>query len=366
MKNVFYYRTIWQHVVAFSDLFNDIKLQVYEKNKNSPEYGNIIGYKNVTTILAPKEKVISSLTAQVGSERAEVDNILPKISIAWNGIELVPERLRGQRQKRNLFVEYIDSSAGVQRVKHYDLQTAPYSLKFEVVIWTKYMDDGVQILENILPFFTPETYISIKERGVEIERKCMVRLDSINPNFVYELNEPDRRLLQWNLSFSVECNLYKPIYFDKEIFVTRISFVDMSKSSSTQANGDILTMGVSGQPMAGIDPIILSRISEIDQATSATAQASGANFFVDVDTWRTPNVILTPTTNGGNGQLQVTWPQFEDAHDPPNKFLHPDARYKSYEYYNKMNPESPVLPDEEAPVEYEDWKNTKGYPPLQI
>jgi hypothetical protein len=320
----------------------------------------------VPVVLAPKEKVISTLSALPGSERAEIDNILPKISIAWNGIEWVPERMRGQKQKRSLFVEYLDSSAGTQRVKHYDLQTSPYSLKFEVVLWTKYMDDGVQILENILPFFTPELYISIKERGVEIERKCMVRLDSISPNFVYELNEPDRRLLQWNMSFSVECNLYKPIYFDKEILVTRIYFADMSKSSSTYANGDVLTVGVSGFPMQGIDPTILSRISEFDQSTSATAKISGANYIIDVDTWKKNPTVFTKTTTPGNGEMEIKFPDFENLHDPPNKFLHPEAGNVAYKYYNKMNPESPVMPNPDAPQEYEDWYNTKGPPPLQI
>jgi hypothetical protein len=366
MKNIFYYRTIWAHCTAFSDIFNDIKLHVYEKDKTSPDYGNVIGYKTVPVYLAPKEKVISSLTAQPGVERAEVDNTLPKISITWTGINWVPERMRGQKQKRSLFIEYIDSLSGTQRVKHYDFQTAPYNLDFEVVIWTKYMDDGVQILENILPFFTPEAYISIKERGLETERKCMVRLNNITPNFVYELNEPDRRLLQWNLTFSVECNLYKPIYFDKEIYVTRIYIADMSKSSSLQANGDTISVGVSGSPMFGIDPVIMSRIAEFDQDSSSTAQVSGANYFIDVDTWRKNAAKFTPIATPGNGEIDIQFPTFDDVHNPPEKFLHPESRNESYKYYNKMNPESPVMPDENAPIEYENWYNDKGPPPLQI
>lgn len=366
MKNVFYYRTIWQHVVAFSDLFNDIKLHVYEKDRNSPEYGKIIGYKEVPVILAPKEKVVSALTALQGAERAEVDNILPKISIAWSGISWVPERMRGQKQKRALFVEYLDTSSGAQRVKHYDIQTSPYNLEFEVVLWTKYMDDGVQILENVLPFFTPELFISIKERGVEIERKCMVKLNSITPNFVYELNEPDRRLLQWNLSFSVECNLYRPIYFEKEIQVVRIYVADMSKSSSAKSHGESITLGVSGQPMYGVDPTIMSRIADFDQATSATAQVSGANYFIEVDTWLKNAAKFTPISTPGNGEIKITPPIMEDEHNPPDKFLYPESRDLSYKYYNKLNPESPVPPDETAPIEYEDWYNTKGPPPLQI
>lgn len=366
MREVFYYRTIWGHCVAFADLFNDIKLHVYDKDRASPSYGQIIGYKDVPVMLAPKEKVISALTAQAGTERAEVDNVLPKISIAWSGISWVPERMRGQKQKRGLFVEFLDTSSGTQRVKHYDFQTSPYSLEFEVVIWTKYMDDGVQILENILPFFTPEAYISIKERGLETERKCMVKLNSVAPNFVYELNEPDRRLLQWNLSFSVECNLYKPIYFEKEIHVTRIYVADMSKSSSLKAHGETITMGVSGSPMFGIDPVILSRIADLDQSSSATAQVSGANYFIDIDSWRKNAAIFTPIANPGNGEISIQLPEYEDVHNPPTKFLSPEARELSYRNYNRMNPSSPEIPDENAPIEFEAWYNTKGPPSLQI
>jgi hypothetical protein len=366
-RNIYYYRTIWSHIVAFSELFEDIKLHIYEKDKNSPNYGEIIGYKKVPVILSPKEKVISALTVQQGKERAEVDNTLPKISVAWNGISWVPERMRGQLQKRNLFVEYLDTSNGQTRVKNFDFQTVPYSLEMEVVLWTKYMDDGVQILENLLPFFAPELYISLKERGVEIERKCMVRLNSITPNFVSELNEPDRRLLQWNLSFTMECNLYKPIYFDKEILVTRISVVDMSKSSSLRAHGDVITTGVSGTLMYGVDPTLISRIAELDQSSSSTAQVSGANYIIDVDTWKSQNkVVFTPTTIPGVGNINITPPEFQATHNPPLQFLWPESRNLSFNHYNSMNPEDPVMPDPTAPIEYEDWNNTLGPPPLQI
>jgi len=366
-RTVYYYRTIWSHIAAFAELFEDIRLHIYEKDRNSPQYGQIIGYKTVPVILSPKEKVISALTVQLGKDRAEVDNTLPKISVAWNGISWVPERMRGQLQKRNLFIEYLDTSTGQTRVKNYDFQTVPYSLEMEVVLWTKYMDDGVQILENLLPFFAPELYISLKERGVESERKCMVRLNSVNPNFVSELNEPDRRLLQWNLSFTVECNLYKPIYFDKEIFVTRISIADMSKSSSLRAHGEVITTGVSGSLMYGVDATLLSRIADLDQSSSATAQISGANYIINVDTWQNQNkVVFTPTSNSGKGEIDITIGQFQDTHNPPLRYLWPESGNLSYNYYNSLNPEAPVMPDPKAPQEYEDWNNTIGPPPLQI
>jgi hypothetical protein len=364
-KSLIYYRTIWTHITAFADLFNDFKLHIYDKDEKSPTYGEIIGYKNVNVYLAPKEKVISALlNANSKTEKGEVDNILPKISIAWQGIQLVPERLRGQKQKRHLFVEFIDTSSGQQRIKHWDYQTVPYSLEFEVVIWTKYMDDAVQLLENILPFFAPEMHVSIKERGIGTERKCMVRLNSITPNLVSELNEPDKRVVQYTLGFSLECNLYKPIYFDKEIHVTRIYVSDMSKSSSNIAHGDVLTMGVSGAMMYGIDPTIISRIAEIDQDTASTATYSGPNNFIEINTWKPDAVKKTPVDFPGDNQFNVQEPTFDDIHDPTAKYEHPEGRNLSYNYYNKLN--DPLPRDETAPVEYQEWLDNKGPPPLTI
>jgi len=367
MKNVFYNRTIWTHVVAFSEIFEDIKLHIYNKDRSSPQYGQITGYKYVPVILAPKEKVISALSVQAGKDRAEVDNILPKISIAWNGISWVSERMRGQRQKRVLFIEYLDTTNGSTRVKQYDYQTAPYSLEFEVVIWTKYMDDGVQILENVLPFFTPEAYISLKERGVNLERKCQVKLNSVTPNFSYELQEPDTRILQWQLSFSVECNMYKPIYFDSEIFVTRIYIADMGKNSAYKATGDVITTGISGQLMMGLDPRIISRIAEIDQSSGSTAEISGANFLIDVNTWKNQDkVVFTPSLTAGDGQINITPGMFQDTHNPPTQYEWPESRELSFEYYNEFNPSDQVIPDLTAPDEYNEWLKNVGPPPLQI
>ena len=219
MKSHYYYRTIWSHVVAFSDLFNDMEIYTYDSK------GEPIGRKSVPLYLAPKEKVVSILSVVDGVPKPEVDNTLPRMSIAWNSIELDTERLRDQADYRRLWVEYIDLDDG-QKFKNtvVDLQTVSYKLGFELTIWTKYMDHGVQLLENILPFFAPDLHVSLYERGIGIERKSKVELVSVNNNFVYDLNEPDRRVLQWNLTFDMECNLYKPLQITQDIraVITRV------------------------------------------------------------------------------------------------------------------------------------------------
>ena len=406
MSDHFYFRTIWEHVTAFSELFNNMSVYVYDKDKYSATYGKPIGRKIVPIVLAPKEKVISVLNVLLGSEKPEVDNILPKMSISWSGISFDPPRERGRNQKRDLFVEYTDTEKlnlredpnSVTssednlpvRVKHYDIQTVPYKLEFELVIWTKYIDDGAQILENLLPFFAPDRQISLKERGIGIEREAKVTLNSVTNNFAYDLNEPDRRILQWTLAFTCECNLYKPIYYDKEILrsIIRVGTIDPSRG-----HGESIVIDADGATVYGGDVEINSRIQQFDQLTASTAEISGNLHYITIDTWANPQAIFTPLSDLGQnyigsgteddllivsedsnnflvdenssasgavpgaGVLTINLPDFNDEHDPPDKFDYPVSRHLSADYYNLLNPSDPVTPDPDADEEYQDWKD---------
>lgn len=261
MKNHFYHHTIWKSVAAFSDLFNDMKVFVYDDSRQ-----NAIGEKDVPLILAPKEKVVSVLSVIPGTPKPEVDNYLPKMSLIWNGISFDPERMRGSKEKRKLAVElYTPETDDVEssyKRGYYDMQTIPYTLNFELTIWTKYMDEAAQLLENILPFFHPDLQVSLYERAVGTERKMKVVLDSVTPNFVYDLNEPDRRIVQFNLNFAMECNLYRPIEINEEIRKVIINVTDAASNNVNQ--GDLLyttSAGISGT----LDEQITNVIVAFDQ-----------------------------------------------------------------------------------------------------
>ena len=206
MKNFFYNKIIWNYVAAFSSIFDEMEVWVYDEN------GRAIRSKEVPVYLTPKEKVVAMLQRQGQGDSfpggSAIDNYLPSLTIIWRGIQLDNERMRGQREKRKLYLRYEEGESAPYQ--HMDLQTVPYLLQFEVTIWAKYMDDAAQILENILPFFHPEAYVSLFEKSIDAERKCKVELESITPNIVYEMGQQDRRVIQFNLGFNMECNFYKP------------------------------------------------------------------------------------------------------------------------------------------------------------
>ena len=201
MRNYLYLKTIWSAVAAMGDVFDDMSVLVYDSQ------GKAVGYKKVPVTLGPKEKVVAALIAEQGGTSVfPADNYLPRISIAWNGFTRDQERQRGNHERRRLFVDLDD---GCERIRS-DLQTVPWKMDFEVTLWTKYMDDMAQLLENILPFFNPDAPISFIERGVGLERQAQLTLESVATNFQTDLQNTERRFLQANLTFSMEINFYRP------------------------------------------------------------------------------------------------------------------------------------------------------------
>jgi len=204
MYNYYFNNVLFQYVTAVSDIFNEMSIINYNKE------GKAIGWKPVPLTLAPKEKIIAELQADPTTPDTTPPNYLPRMSLVWNGIARNAERQRGKFEKRRILVEYVNEGGVEEPVAIRDVQTVPYDMKLELCIWTKYMTDMAQILENILPFFNPEAHISVYERGVGSERNAKITLDSVSPNFVTDISEPDRRVLQCNLNFTVECNFYLP------------------------------------------------------------------------------------------------------------------------------------------------------------
>lgn len=267
LKSYLYLRSIWTHISVFSDLFNDMSILAYDSQ------GRAIGYKRVPVTLGPKQKVIAAIIAdQPGATIFPPDNYLPRISITWSGFSRDAERNRGNHEKRRLFVDYDDLDC--QNVRT-DLQTVPYKMSFEVTLWTKYMDDMAQLLENIIPFFNPDAPVSMVERGVGLERKAQVYLTSVQTNFANEMANTDIRLLQSNLTFDMEINFYRP--------ENPISKPIKRVTTRLGTDSTIRTTDFSGKFNASDEPNVAGEIIN----TASIPCVSGSEDFLDYDnrTW---------------------------------------------------------------------------------
>jgi hypothetical protein len=87
----------------------------------------------------------------------------------------------------------------------------PYNFEIDLSIMVKNSDDGAQILEQILPYFTPEYHVTLNEmKTLGIKRDIPIVLNGISTEDDYEGDFLTRRSLTHTLSFTVQGYLYGP------------------------------------------------------------------------------------------------------------------------------------------------------------
>ena len=144
----FYHSTLRKSVAIFGTLFNNIS--VVRKNSS----GAIINQIKVPLAYGPKEKFLSRIDQD--ADKATMAIKLPRMSFEITGLDYDVNKKLNKRNK----VTETNSTDG-SSLNKIDTQT-PYNINMQLNIMAKSQDDGLQILEQILPYFTPEYTVSIK------------------------------------------------------------------------------------------------------------------------------------------------------------------------------------------------------------
>jgi hypothetical protein len=112
----------------------------------------------------------------------------------------------------------------------------PYDLNFNLYIMSKNIQEGNQIVEQILPFFTPEFTSTVNLiSAMDISHDIPVILNSVNFEDRYqgELTQ-DRRTVFWTLNFTMKAYFYGPVLSKPIIKVSNNQF--FIGNTSTQSN----------------------------------------------------------------------------------------------------------------------------------
>lgn len=112
-------------------------------------------------------------------------------------------------RKRNLFSESF-SAESASTVKA--LRTTPYDFEFTLNIYVRNVEDGTQIVEQILPYFNPDYTMTIDFLGLADQKTDIpFILQSVSQN-VDDVGGPDPiRLITWSLVFVAKGYMYGPI-----------------------------------------------------------------------------------------------------------------------------------------------------------
>jgi hypothetical protein len=102
-------------------------------------------------------------------------------------------------------IVYKDPSTGQTG---YQLMRVPYTYIMELSITTEYLEDYYQILEQILPYFSPGFSITVHDNQIGIKTDLNVVIDSTASTSPTEANMDNTRKIEGTLSFQIQGFMY--------------------------------------------------------------------------------------------------------------------------------------------------------------
>ena len=193
----FYNQAVRKTVISFGTLFNNIELK---KTVN----GQVLETEKVPLAYGPKQKFLYRLQGNAADGR-KVAITLPRIYFEMTGIDYDAARKTPATQKYKTVINDNGNEVRTQYVP------VPYNISFEVGILCKSQDDGLQILEQILPFFQPSFSMSLKFiPDMDEVRDVAVVLNSVDFDDDWEDDFSTRRSITYTMQFTAKSYIYGP------------------------------------------------------------------------------------------------------------------------------------------------------------
>jgi hypothetical protein len=195
---------------SFGTLFNDIEIQ------RTNDSGVVVQTIKVPLSYAPKELWVTRLQQDPNPDDPEFSNkvqiVLPRL-----GYEM-----RSMNYDSSRKLQTIGQNVAVNTNDNLELLTqfnpVPWNIHYSLYLMSRNIDDSLQIIEQILPFFEPDFSITIQEMpDMNIKRDIPVVFNGIDSEIVYEGGLDKTRTSIWTLNFVVKANLYQPIRSTKVI-----------------------------------------------------------------------------------------------------------------------------------------------------
>ena len=193
----FYNQAVRKTVISFGTLFNNIELKKVVD-------GQVMEVEKVPLAYGPKQKFLYRLQGNpVDGKKVAIT--MPRIYFEMTGIDYDPSRKTPATQKYKTVINDEGNEVRTQYVP------VPYNISFEVGILCKSQDDGLQILEQILPFFQPSFSMSLKFiPDMDETRDVAVVLNSVNFEDDWEDDFTTRRSIVYSMGFTAKSYIYGP------------------------------------------------------------------------------------------------------------------------------------------------------------
>lgn len=227
--------TIRKYVIYFGTLFNNVWLQ---RDNNERQ---IVQTMKVPLNYGPKEKFLARLEGNPNLDR-NIAITLPRMSFEIINFAYDPSRkLTTIGRQKAVNPDNPDEM-------FYQYNPVPYDIEFSLYIMVKNQEDGTRIVEQILPFFTPDFTATLNvnpQMGVKYDVPLI--MNSISQQDTYEGDFIERRAIIWTLNFTMKAWMFGPV---------RSSSVIKSAEPNIIVPPGNITVQEASEGTTNVDPVI--------------------------------------------------------------------------------------------------------------
>ncbi len=237
----FYHATMRKSVAVFGTLFNNLKVA------RKAADGSVLNQVRVPLAYGPKQKFLSRLDQETGFD-ATMAIKLSRMGFEITGLTLDTTQ---KMPKRNVISETHASDITKKKtIKHY----TSYDIGMSLYIMAKNQDDGLQIVEQILPYFSPEYSVTITPvSGFNYKQDVSVVLGGVQIDDQYEGDYTERRVLIYQLDFTMKMKFFGPTgdgavirevnidFHDKDVTTAMFEEMDFTVGATDTADSFTIT-----------------------------------------------------------------------------------------------------------------------------
>ena len=199
-SQIFYHEITRKTIVAFGTLFSDIKIRRESQDRSQ------LQTVAVPIAYAPKEKWVVKIEQDPTHDNYTYTT-LPRMSFEVTGYEYDPSRRVG---KMNYLTCSTVDHDGKSMKKVF--APVPYNIDISLYVLTKTQEDGLQIIEQIVPYFTPEFTMSIKGlTDMNTNLDIPIVLNNLSVQDDYDGDFQTRRFVTWTLNFTIKTYMFGPV-----------------------------------------------------------------------------------------------------------------------------------------------------------
>lgn len=183
---------------AFGSLFEDINIVRYKDD------GTEAHRERVPIEFAPKQKFYVRNKEDPSLDR-KIAIKLPRMGYEMGNILYATDR-------KLQTTKFITALAQDPNKKRKQYNPVPYDINFNLYIITRHLLEGNQIVEQILPFFTPQYFLTLNAvPDMCLQVAMPLTLNSVTMDDNYDGTFLERREIVWTLAFTLQAWLFAPI-----------------------------------------------------------------------------------------------------------------------------------------------------------